>query len=352
MEPFSLRSERLSAFAGVEVSFEAMVFTPARYDSACGWPAHYVVHGFGSSALRTGVGYTGDVLARAAEGKGLPMVRVFLDANHPLGHHVFADSANMGPWGTALVEELLPALEARYGLIPDPGARFVSGHSSGGWSSLWLQVDHPETFGGAWGISPDPVDFRSFTNVDLYRFESMYVDPNGQPIPVERDGERVVATIEEFVRRERREAPIGQQIFYSFDAVFSPRGPDGQPRMMFDRETGRIDREVVAAWRRYDLRWRLRQEWSRLEPLLRGKLHVIVGTADTYYLDGSVRLLADELRALGSDAEIVFVPGRGHEDIFAPDPELYPENLLARIEYEMWASYVRSGATCPETYAR
>ncbi len=344
-EPFTLRSEPLSAFAGSDVSFEAMVFTPADYDPACGWPAHYVVHGFGSTALRTGAGYVGDILARHARGEAPPLVRVFLDANHPLGHHVFADSANMGPWGTALVQELLPAIEARYGAIAAPAARFVGGHSSGGWSSLWLQVEYPETFGGAWSLAPDPVDFRDFTNIDLYRFESMYRDPDGTPIPVERAGTRVVATVEEFVRRELREEPVGDQIYYSFDAAFSPRGGDGQPRFLFDRDTGRIDREVLESWRRHDISAKLQREWPRLGPLLRGKLHVIVGLQDSHYLDRSVRLLADELAELGSDAEIVFVPGRGHGDLYDPHPELYPKGLLGRIEDEMWASFLASGTS-------
>jgi pimeloyl-ACP methyl ester carboxylesterase len=155
----------------------------------------------------------------------------------------------------------------------------------------------------------------------------------------------IVATVEEFVRRELREQPIGEQIFYSFDAVFSPRGGDGQPRFAFDRDTGRIDREVVEAWRHYDISAKLRREWTELEPRLRGKLHVIVGSQDTYYLEGSVRLLAKVLHELGSDAEIVLVPARGHVDIFDPHPELYPDGLLGRIENEMWASVLASGTS-------
>lgn len=342
MEPFSFRSELVSAFAGNDVSFEAMVMTPAGYDPDCGWAVHYVIHGFGSSALRTAVGHVGDVLARDELGKAPPLVRVFLDANHPLGHHVFADSANMGPWATALVQELLPAIEARYGAIAAPAARFLSGHSSGGWSSLWLQVEHPEAFGGAWSLAPDPVDFRDFTNVDIHRFESMYRDPEGEPIPLVREGAQVVTTLEEFARQEARDAPVGRQIFYSFEAVFGPRAADGRPQPLFDRDTGHIDREVAEAWKHYDISAKLRREWPRLEPLLRGKLHVFVGLEDTYYLDGPVRLLADELHALGSDAELVLVPERDHVDLFAPHPELYPDGLLARVEDEMWASFLGS----------
>jgi hypothetical protein len=50
----------------------------------------------------------------------------------------------------------------------------------------------------------------------------------------------------------------------SFEAVFSQRGPDGQPRPLFDRETGRIDPSVQKAWERYDISAILRQEWPQL----------------------------------------------------------------------------------------
>ncbi|WAS90705.1 alpha/beta hydrolase [Nannocystis punicea] len=333
-EPFTLRSERLSLFAGRDVTFEAMVLTPANYDPACGGPALYFLHGFGSSALRTGAGYTGDVLARDEAGVAPPLIRVFLDANHPLGHHVFADSANTGPWSTALVEELLPAIEARYGALPEPSARFLGGHSSGGWASLWLQIDHPETFGGVWSLAPDPVDFHSFTNVDLYGDDNMYRAPDGDAVPLVREGAKVVTTLETFVRAD----PEGRRIYASFDAVFSPRGPGG-PVPLFDRETGRIDRAVVRSWEQYDIAARLRREWPTLGPRLGDKLHVIVGLEDTYYLEAPVRLLAQALAQLGGRADIVFVPGRAHVDLFDPHPELYPGGLLKRIEDEMWTNF-------------
>ncbi|MEZ4449043.1 MAG: alpha/beta hydrolase-fold protein [Nannocystaceae bacterium] len=343
-ERFTLRSPRLSAFAGEEVSFEAMVLTPPDYDPARGWATMYVIHGFGSSALRTGMGYGGDALDRHTQGTAPPLLRVYLDANHPLGHHVFADSATMGPWGSALVDELLPAIEARYGALADPAARFVSGHSSGGWSCLWLQIEHPEVFGGAWSLAPDPVDFRDFVNVDLYRAESMYVDADGRAIPLVREGGEGVTTLEAYVRGELRDEPRGRRVFESFDAVFSPRGGDGRPLELFDRDTGRIDHAVAESWRRFDVRDRLHREWGELGPRLRGKVHLFVGTEDTYYLDRPARRLADELRALGSDAELLFVPGRDHVDLFAPHPELYPEGLLGRVEGEMWAAFTASGA--------
>ena len=95
------------------------------------------------------------------------MVHVFLDASFTTGHHVFADSVNNGPWGRALTEEFIPHLEKQFRLIPKTSARFLTGHSSGGWSTMWLEVNYPDVFGGTWSTSPDPVDLHSFTGIDV-----------------------------------------------------------------------------------------------------------------------------------------------------------------------------------------
>src|SRR5206468_6466151 len=112
---------------------------------------------------------------------------VFLDGSFPTGHHDFADSVNNGPWGKALTTELIPYLEQHFHLVAKPYARFLTGHSSGGWSSLWLQVAYPDFFGGTWSTSPDPVDFRDFQRVDLYApDQNLFTDAEGQPRPLSR----------------------------------------------------------------------------------------------------------------------------------------------------------------------
>ena len=92
-----------------------------------------------------------------------PMIYVLLDESCPGGTHEFADSANNGPWGRALTTELIPYLEKKYRMQDQASGRLLTGHSSGGWAALWLQVTYPKLFGGTWPTSPDPSDFRSFT---------------------------------------------------------------------------------------------------------------------------------------------------------------------------------------------
>ncbi len=338
VETVELRSKALSEFTGEEVLHRATVVLPPEHRKEERLPLCLYVHGFGGSHRLAWGAQRQRIQDGFERGDHPRMIFVYLDANVSSGHHVFADSANNGPWGTALVEELIPHLEREYGAAGVPEGRFLMGHSSGGWSALWLQVDHPDFFGGTWPTAPDPVDFRDFTGIDLYTFENAYRDPQGEPIGLVRRGGEFVMSFEDFSRHEVKSNPVGGQI-YSFDAVFSPRGEDGQPLAMFDRDTGAIDPKVVEAWKAYDISYQLRTRWSELGPKLAGKLHVFVGTEDTYRLEGALRLLDRELDALGSDAQITFVEGRTHGDLFQPHPDLYPDGLLARIHGEMAASW-------------
>ncbi len=93
------------------------------------YPVIFEIPGFG------GTHYVGKFEKPIPEDnkQGVEFLRVYLDASCPLGHHVFADSANNGPVGEALIKELIPALDKAYRTIAEPSARFLTGHSSGGW---------------------------------------------------------------------------------------------------------------------------------------------------------------------------------------------------------------------------
>jgi hypothetical protein len=71
-----------------------------------------------------------------------------------------------------------------------------------------------------------------------------------------------------------------------FMAVFGPVGPDGYPKLLYDKWTGVIDKSVVPYWREhYDLRHILQRDWRTLGPKLVGKLHLFMGDQDTYLLE-------------------------------------------------------------------
>ena len=96
-----------------------------------------------------------------------------------------------------------------------------------------------------------------------------------------------------------------------------------------DVETGRVDPFAAKAWEKYDISRFLRDNWKTLAPKLKGKIHIIVGTADTFHLDEAVHLLDAELKKLGSDAKFEYIEGRDHFN-------LYQGGLRDRIANEMY----------------
>lgn len=310
MKSVRLRSRCLSEFHQRDVFLRALVMLPDAYvaNPDRKFPSIYCIPGFGGDEHEAAKFFV--FLGQPAQ----PVVRISLDGMCALGHHAYADSASNGPWGRALVEELIPHLEKEFRLIPEPEARLLTGHSSGGWSSLWVQISHPGFFGGVWATAPDSVDFHDFSGINLYDPKSnFYRTADGKPRPIMRNGDAILLTLEDFARKEDVLGPGGQ--IASFEAVFSPRGPDGHPRKLWDRQTGQIDPETVAAWRKYDIVDRLNREWKKLAPDLSGKITVIMGEQDNFYLAGATLRLRNALKELGADARIIIEPGLDHGSI-------------------------------------
>ena len=235
------------------------------------------------------------------------------------------NSANMGPYGDALTQEFYPYLEQHFHAIGEPWARLLYGGSTGGWMSLAQQVLYPEYFGGTWSFCPDPVDFHAFQTIDAYKDSNAFFDlgPFGRIVkPLGRlpdakkkafirdallpDG-RLLATMESMTKLEAAlgsKARSGGQMD-AFHAVFGPVGPDGYPAKMWDPQTGEIAPEVAKYWREhFDLTEVLRRDWESRGPRLVGKIHITMGTKDTFYLDTSVTKMEQFL-------ESTKMPGKG-----------------------------------------
>ena len=328
---FTVHSRLLSDFFGRDVAISAAVVLPASYETAKArrYPTIFTIPGFGGSHYQSRGGRP-----PSSGPKDVEFIRVLLDPSCPLGHDVFADSANNGPVGEALVSEFLPAFDQAFRTVADPRARFLTGHSSGGWSSLWLQVAYPESFGGTWSTSPDPVDFRDFQLIDIYSpGENMFLDHAGKERPLARMAGQVLVRYRNFSVMEDVLGPGGQ--LCSFEAVFSPRGRDGKPAQLWDRNTGAINADVAHAWEKYDIRLVLERNWPTLGPKLAGKLHVFMGDEDTFYLDGATKLLKKSLAQLGSDAVVEIHPGKDHMTLLGSE-------LRERIRQEMSNAYRRA----------
>jgi hypothetical protein len=315
---FEIRSPQLSAFHSREVKLKAAVVFPPRYqpDDPAGWGALYVIPGFGQT-WRSGLS-TADVLTDPGMWDSMPpCFHIILDPETSLGHHGFADSANNGPWGAALVEELIPALEAKFRLIPRPEGRLLHGHSSGAWSAMWLQLNRPDVFGGCWASAPDPIDFSAFQTVDLYRDANAFVDEKGQPRPSYRvnlpEAEQVLMTIRQEVGMEHAIDPNGLsgEQWATYDAMFSPRDEStGRPKRLLDPLTGEIHRDVAQAWARYDMGKLVASDWPRYGPIVREKIHLACGGLDSFYLNRAVEKFKVSVEALQAKQPLDG-PGKG-----------------------------------------
>jgi len=235
------------------------------------------------------------------------------------------NSANNGPYGDALLRELIPYLEKTFRILSEPYARVLTGGSTGGWEALALQVFHPAFFSGAWIFYPDPVDFGRYQLTNIYEDENAFEVPNGEWAemvrPLSRTAEgQVTLTMREMSRLEAvlgSHGRSGQQLA-AWEAAYGPVGPDGYPRPLWDGLTGKIDKDVAASMRDngYDLRFNLEKNWSRIGKDLVGKIRVYVGDMDNYYLNLAVCLLEDFLKnTVDPSAEAVFEyerPAKGH----------------------------------------
>ncbi len=334
------RSEKLSRFWGRDVWLGAWILLPDGFDEHPDAKYPLVVYqdhyhaGFGPipfvttqpdlkapGARRLGNGYkffqdwTSDRLPR--------VILIYVQNANPYYDDSYdVDSANVGPYGSAINEELIPAIEQKYRGIGQGWARATFGGSTGGWEALATQIFYPDFYNGTWAACPDPVDFHAYQNIDLYNDSNAFVrkgDFAEIPIAADRkpDGTILATAGEEFAF----EYVLGThgrstEQWNIWQAVFSPAGSDGYPAQVIDPVTGDIDKKVVEYWRQhYDLTAILKRDWPTLGPKLEGKLHLTVGDGDTYFLNNAVHLLQKELEATRnphSDATFQYGPGMPH----------------------------------------
>ena len=249
-------------------------------------------------------------------GPGFPRA-IVIEIQHPTPFYddsYAVNSANNGPYGDAIMRELVPAIEQKYRGIGQGYARITFGGSTGGWEAMAVQMFYPDELNGAFIACPDPIDFRMYTNFNLYQEKNAYW-PDSRWKRTPRGGYRdylgrVSTTIQDMNYHELAIATKGRSggQWDIWQAVFSPVGSDGYPKPIWDKLTGVIDLSVAAYWREhYDLSYLLRRDWATLGPKVRGKLHIFVGDMDNYYLNDAVYLVEEFLRSAtnpAADAEV------------------------------------------------
>ena len=310
---FEIVSEKVSAFWGTEMRIGARILLPRGWalDPERRYPV-VIQHGHYSSAPPGGFMAPEDVsdpdnmTRRERAGTALHDAWMSDDfprfllvtIQHPTPYYddsYAVNSQNQGPYGDAIVHELLPALEAEFRGIGEPWARILTGGSTGGWEAIAQQVLYPDDFGGAWIFYPDQVDFHYYQLVDLYDGDNAYFreyDWLRTPIPGARDVDgRIRYTME---HENIYEEVIGTRYrsggqWAAWNATFTPVAEDGYPAEMWDPITGEIDRET-ALWaiENWDLRAHMERNWDTLAAKLAGKLNVFTGRRDNFYLEQAV----------------------------------------------------------------
>ncbi len=297
---FRIRSELLSQFWGVPMYIGATVQLPMGYDERP--EVHYpVVYNQGHFSTRAPLRfettpenpernrYYRDWIA-----PDFPRMLV-VTFQHPCPYFddsYAVNSVNVGPYGDAIMTELIPEIERRFRTIAEPWARVLTGGSTGGWESLALQVWHPDFFGGTWSFAPDPVDFRNVEGINIYEDENAYYKTHRWDTVPTSNSRNTLGEMA-FTSQQRNwfelvcgtKGRSGEQLDI-WSAVFGPLGEDGYFEPLFDKRTGEINPEVAEYWRdNYDIRHYLESNWAEVGPKLVGKIHVIAGDMDNYYLN-------------------------------------------------------------------
>jgi hypothetical protein len=248
------------------------------------------------------------------------------------------NSANLGPYGDAINKELIPEIEKRFRGLGAGWARFTYGGSTGGWEALATQVFYPDMYNGAFAACPDPIDFRAYTLINIYQDKNAYT-LNGEAAVIERPAIRnylgeVFATQRDSNYMELAQGDLGRSggQYDIWTAVFGPVGKDGYPAPLFDKLTGVIDPQVAAYWREnFDLSHIIERDWATLAPKLQGKMHIYVGSADTYYLTDSVYFAQERLEKLQPPYGGTIAYGERAEHCWNGDPKL--SNAYSRLHY-------------------
>ncbi len=229
---------------------------------------------------------------------------IYVTLQHPSPYYddsYGVNSENNGPFGDAIMEELLPAVEAQFRVIREPWARMVSGGSTGGWIAAAHQIFYPDFYGGSFASCPDAVDFRYHQIVDIYGDKNAYFVDKGwmrvdRPNQIRPDG-----NVESMMKDENHyELTIGDKSrsggqWDIWEATYSPVGADGYPKRLWNKSTGVIDPTVASAWKKYDLRAVLEANWATIGPKVAHKLHIYVGDMDSYFLNDAVEKLNEFL---------------------------------------------------------
>ena len=328
-----IRSEMLSKFWGRDMYLQANVLVPHGFDEKSNTRYHLMIfHGHFPNTFRgfrtvpptapekdtiynSRFGITGYKYIQEKEAYDLyknwisndfpRFLAIEIQHQNPYYDDSYAvNSANIGPYGDAITYELIPHVEKLFNGVGEPWGRFLYGGSTGGWESLAAQVFYPKEYNGCFAACPDPIDFRAFTVVNIYEDDNAYYHEGSFRKTLRagmRDGKGIIKN--HLIQINKRESVLGSKgrsgdQWDIWQAVYSPSGEDGYPKPIWDRETGKIDKDVANYWKEnYDLSYIMKRDWDKIGKDLEGKIHIYCGDMDNYYLNNAVVLTEEFLES-------------------------------------------------------
>jgi hypothetical protein len=339
-----IQSQILSKWWGHPIFLGAIVQLPAGYDTHpdVKYPIVYnqghFPSGGGGGGAQAG---RGGAPAAAPTAPAPRLITVQLQHPSPYYDDSYGvNSENNGPYGDAIMQELIPEIESKFRVIREPWARMLTGGSTGGWIAVAHQVFYPDFYGGTFASCPDAIDFRYHQIVNIYSDANAYwvdkgwlkVDRPGQRSP---DGNVTYAMKDEnwfeLVQGDRSRSGGQWDIW---EATYGPVGADGYPQPIWNKKTGEIDKKVAEYWKQhYDLRHIVETNWTTLGLKIANKLNIYVGDADSYYLNMGVHMFDDFIRKADDPkwtGEILFQPMAPH--CWGPRGADMTQKLVAQID--------------------
>ncbi|UPX12641.1 uncharacterized protein EKO05_0003182 [Ascochyta rabiei] len=333
-----IRSKKLSKFWGRDMYVGANVVLPAGYDANDTKTRYPVIYNQGhwpddGGAYRYGVNKTftaawdaGVIPATntTAERPAPKFVLVTFRHEAPYYDDSYAvNTANLGPYGDAINEELIPYMEDEFHTIRAPYARVQDGGSTGGWESIANVVYRPDLFGVCFSSYPDSLDFHRHQDIELYSAANAYQRADGSLVPsirtFENGSEVILATA---AQENHWELAFGTASRSSnqwdiWNAVFGVQGYNNYPLEPWDKVTGEIYPEAVDFWKLFDLSAYIVANFNssrNLGAALAGRLFVYVGTWDDYFLNEGVMEFQKRTDAVGGPgwANVTILPEKPH----------------------------------------
>jgi enterochelin esterase-like enzyme len=144
MLPFTLDSPVLGR------AWVNQIYLPDGYGDGAAYPVIYLLHGANSDA--TGWVNQADILTLADRLIRSGQLRKCIIVMPSAGNSWYLDGPER--METALIQDLLPWVEAHYAIAPQRAARTMAGISMGGFGALHLALQHPQLFAAVALLSP------------------------------------------------------------------------------------------------------------------------------------------------------------------------------------------------------